>query len=176
MNRYIQQFFSLLGTIFKRIIQRIFDLLCARLRNQNPPQPPSPPKEPFSFIEANRRAEEQSASKQSENTLTAQNKRAEDQRRNSQKGLNGQDGQRKRVSRKLPTSRLRPTAIAKVFASTGNGLNDTAHRQQSITLVRKPKGKLLKRSPIKTTRLPVLKQNKEKLKSRQMQNVSFQKI
>jgi hypothetical protein len=85
MNRYICQFFSLLGTIFKQVIQRIFDLLCARLRNQNPPQPPSPPKEPFSFIEANRRAEEQTASKQSENTLTAQNKRAEYQQRNSQK-------------------------------------------------------------------------------------------
>jgi hypothetical protein len=85
MNRYIRQFFSLLGSIFKRIIQCIFDHLAARFRNQNPPQPPSPPKEPFSFIEANRRAEEQSASKQSENTLTAQNKRAEYQQRNSQK-------------------------------------------------------------------------------------------
>jgi hypothetical protein len=85
MNRYIRQFFSLLGSIFKRIIQCIFDRLAARFRNQNPPQPPSPPKEPFSFIEANRRAEEQSASKQSENTLTAQNKRAEYQQRNSQK-------------------------------------------------------------------------------------------
>jgi hypothetical protein len=83
MNLYIRQFFSLLGTIFKQIIQCIFDRLCARLRNQNPPQPASPPKEPFSFIEANRRAEEQSASEQSENTLTGQNKRAQYQQHNS---------------------------------------------------------------------------------------------
>ncbi len=83
MNRYIRQFFSLLGTIFKQIIQRIFDRLVVHLRNQNPPQPDSPPKEPFSFIEATRRAEEQSAFEQSENTLTAQNKRAEYQQRNS---------------------------------------------------------------------------------------------
>jgi hypothetical protein len=85
MNRYIRQFFSLLGTIFKQIIQRISDRIAVHLRNQKPLQPASPPKEPSSFIEANRRAEEQSASKQSENTLTAQNKRAEYQQRNSQR-------------------------------------------------------------------------------------------
>jgi hypothetical protein len=85
MNRYICQFFNLLGTIFKQIIQRIFDLLCARLRNQNPPQPASQQKEPFSFMEATKRAEEQSASEQSENTFTAQDKRAEYQQRNSRR-------------------------------------------------------------------------------------------
>ena len=70
MNRYIRQFFSLLGTIFKQIVQLTF--------NRKPPQPTSPPQEPFSFIEAARRAKEQS-----ENTLTAQNKRAEYQQHNS---------------------------------------------------------------------------------------------
>jgi hypothetical protein len=70
MNRYIRQFFSLLGTIFTQIIQLTF--------NRKPRQPASPQKEPFSFIEAARRAKEQS-----ENTLTAQNKRAEYQQRNS---------------------------------------------------------------------------------------------
>ena len=62
MNRDIRQFFSLLGTMFKR----------------KPPQPASPQKEPFSFIEAAKRAE-----KQSENTFTAQNKRQESQQHNS---------------------------------------------------------------------------------------------
>jgi hypothetical protein len=71
MNRYIRQFFSLLGTIFKQIIQRIF--------NRQASQPDSPPKESFSFMEA----AEQSASEQSENTLTDQHKRVEYQQRNS---------------------------------------------------------------------------------------------
>jgi hypothetical protein len=82
MNRYIRQFFSLLGTIFKQIVQLIFDRTSV---DRKPPQPASPPKESFSFIEAARRAEEQIASEQSENTLTAQNKRAEYQQRNSRR-------------------------------------------------------------------------------------------
>ncbi len=84
MNRYIRQFFSLLGTIFKQIIQCIFDRLRTPLRNQNPPQPDLLPKEPFSFT-AVRRAEEQSAFEQSENTLTAQTKKAEYQQPNSRR-------------------------------------------------------------------------------------------
>jgi hypothetical protein len=81
MNRYIRQFFSLIGTIFKQIVQLIFDRTSV---DRKPPQPASPPKEPFSFIEAVRRAEEQT-SEQSENTLAAQNKRAEYQQRNSRR-------------------------------------------------------------------------------------------
>jgi hypothetical protein len=77
MNRYIRQLFSLLGTIFKQIIRRILD--------RQPPQPGSPPKEPFSFMEAARRVEEQSASEQSENRLRSQNKRVEYQQCNSQR-------------------------------------------------------------------------------------------
>jgi hypothetical protein len=85
MNRYIRQFFSLLGTIFNQIIQHIFDRLVARLCDREAPQPDSPLKESFSFTQAARRAEEQSASEQSENTLIAQNKRAKNQQRNSKR-------------------------------------------------------------------------------------------
>ena len=93
MNRYICQFFSLLGTIFKQIIELIFDLL-RQVFSLSPTrgsandqrkssQPASLPKESFSFIQAPRRATQQSVSEQIEDKLIAQNKRAKYQQRNS---------------------------------------------------------------------------------------------
>jgi hypothetical protein len=82
MNRYIRQFFSLLGTIFKQIVQLIFDRTSA---NRKPSQTASPPKESFSFMEAAKRAEAQSASEYRENTHIVQNKEAESQQRNSRR-------------------------------------------------------------------------------------------
>ena len=82
MNRYIRQFFSLLGTIFKQIVQLIFDRTSA---NRKPSQPASPPKESFSFTEAAKRAEIQSASERKENAHVVQNKGAESQQRNNRR-------------------------------------------------------------------------------------------
>ncbi len=82
MNGYIRQFFSLIGTIFKQIVQLIFDRTSA---NRKPSQTASPPKESFSFREAAKRAEAQSASERRENTHIVQNKGAECQQRNSRR-------------------------------------------------------------------------------------------
>ena len=82
MNRYIRQFFSLLGTIFKQIVQLIFDRTSA---NRKPSQTASPPKESFSLMEAAKRAEAQSASEHRENTHIVQNKGAESQQRNNRR-------------------------------------------------------------------------------------------
>lgn len=82
MNRYIQQFFTLLGTIFKQIVQLIFARTSA---NRKPSQSASPPKESSGFIEAANRAEAQSASERRENTHTVQNKGAESQQRNNRR-------------------------------------------------------------------------------------------
>ena len=89
MNQYIRQFFSLLGTIFQQIVQLIFDRIRQFLGyindQQKPHQPASPPKESFSFIQAARRAAQQSVSEHRENKLIDQDKRAESQQRNSQR-------------------------------------------------------------------------------------------
>jgi hypothetical protein len=82
MNRYIRQFFSLLGTIFKQIVQLICDRTSA---NRKPSQTASPPKESFSFMEAAKRAEAQSASEHTKNTHIVQNKGAESQQRNNRR-------------------------------------------------------------------------------------------
>jgi hypothetical protein len=75
MNRYIRQFFSLLGTIFKQIIQRFSDRLAARLRGRKSPQPASPQRESDSFTKVTRTAAEASESERVDTVLIAQNKR-----------------------------------------------------------------------------------------------------
>jgi hypothetical protein len=64
----------------------------------------------------------------------------------------------------------------KVFVSTGNGLNDMEPPGKNIMPLRKPKEKLLRRSPLRAIGLPVLKLKKEELKSSPMHNPDFQKI
>jgi hypothetical protein len=75
MNRYIRQFFSLLGTIFKQIIQRIFDRLTTRLHDRKPPQPDSPQREAYSFTEIARRAAAERETEQVEIVSTAKSSR-----------------------------------------------------------------------------------------------------
>jgi hypothetical protein len=83
MNRYIRQFFNLLGTIFKQIIQRIFDRLAVRLRAQKPPQTDSSQREAYSFTEITRKVAAEKASEQIEIASTAKNNRNNDRHRNS---------------------------------------------------------------------------------------------
>jgi hypothetical protein len=77
MNRYIRQFFSLLVTIFKQIIQRIFDRRAARLQDRKPPQPDSP-QAAYSFTEIARRAAAERESEQAEIVSTAKSSRNND--------------------------------------------------------------------------------------------------
>jgi hypothetical protein len=77
MNQYIRQFFSLLVTIFKQIIQRIFDRRAARLQDRKPPQPDSP-QEAYSFTEIARRAAAERESEQVEIVSTAKSSRNND--------------------------------------------------------------------------------------------------
>ena len=77
MNRYIQQFVSLVSTIFKQIIQHTFNYFTVRLRGQ-PRQPDSHQGKVDSFTEIARRAAEESGSQQNEIASTAKSSRNND--------------------------------------------------------------------------------------------------
>ncbi len=89
MNRYIRQFFSLLGTIFKQIIKRIFDRLTTRLHDKKPPQPDSSLQGSDSFTEIARRVAAERETEQVEIVSTAKSSRNNDrhchQRRKSKR-------------------------------------------------------------------------------------------
>jgi hypothetical protein len=78
MNGYIRQSFSLLITIFKKIIQQIFDRITARLCDRKPPRPDSPQRKAYSFTEIARRAAEERESEQAEIVSTAKSSRNND--------------------------------------------------------------------------------------------------
>ena len=75
MNRYTQQFLSLLEIIYQKVIQRIFDRLAPQ-GSRKLPQPDSPQREAYNFTEIARRATEEKESEQIEIAFTAKNSRS----------------------------------------------------------------------------------------------------
>ena len=86
MNRYIRQFFSLLGTMFEQIIQRSFNCAAVRLsNNRQSPQPDSHQRNASSFTEIARRAAAQKESEQIETASTAKSSRNKDRHCNKRR-------------------------------------------------------------------------------------------
>ena len=99
MNRYIRQFFSLVGTIFKKIIQQVFSSAKQRLsptrgyykskgsatvnNQRKTPQPDSAQREASSFTEIARQAAEEKESEQIEISSRAKSSRNNDRHCNS---------------------------------------------------------------------------------------------
>ena len=84
MNRYTQQFFSLIEIIYQKVIQRIFDRLAPQ-GSQKPPQPDSPQREAYSFTEIARRATEEKESEQIEIASIAKTNRNNDRHCNKRR-------------------------------------------------------------------------------------------
>jgi hypothetical protein len=76
MNQYIRQFSSLLGIIFKQIIQNIFERFATRSCNRELPQPDSFTRNKYSFTEIAKRAAEEKESEQNEIASTAKSSKS----------------------------------------------------------------------------------------------------
>jgi hypothetical protein len=85
MNRYIRQFFSLLGTIFKQIIQRILGRLTTRLHDRKSLQPDSPQNGSDSFTEIARRVAAERETEQVEIVSTTKSSLNNDRHCNKQR-------------------------------------------------------------------------------------------
>ena len=91
MNRYIRQFFSLVGSIFKKIIEQIFSAAKQKLsltkdysnKQRKQPQPDSPQREAYSFTEIARKVAEEKSSEQSEIAFRTKSSRNNDRHCNS---------------------------------------------------------------------------------------------
>ena len=91
MNRYIRQFFSLVSTIFNKIIEQIFSAEKQRLSSKKdysnkqwkPPQLDSPQREAYSFTEIARKVAEEKSSEPNESAFRAKSRRNKDRHCNS---------------------------------------------------------------------------------------------